>query len=61
MKFIAWRGARVLCRCGCGRLAAVRPVEFVKEPLAGCPACRVWLALALRGSAPAIPVSRAGD
>jgi hypothetical protein len=31
LSFIAWRGVRVLCRCG--SLVPLRAVEFVKEPL----------------------------
>ena len=46
LKFLAWRGPLVLCRCACGRLATVRPVYFVKSPVRACPVCAAWLALA---------------
>ncbi len=60
--FIAWRGVKVLCRCRCGRLLEVRPVEFTKAKVQRCPRCRAsdafaylppaaraWVAVGLSG------------
>ena len=50
LTFLAGCCRCALCRCHCGRLATVRPVEFVKgsvKACAVCAACKAWLALAL--------------
>lgn len=44
LMFVSWRGIKVLCRCRCGRLVEVRPVEFTKAKVAECRRCGVFAA-----------------